>query len=191
MSEPAGKVLDLAPMLRRKRAGACKHPTVLIDDGAASATCEDCGAEIDPWLLLRQIANERDDYDARIDAELAAKLAEANAHLDKLRRQLAYYTDEVNELIERRNRLWHEQINGKPLGTYRKTRARKQPVAAPPTAASSAAPPCIMIGTPATETAHSVWSSEAAAAASSLATGNETGTRAPISDDNPPGAKQQ
>jgi hypothetical protein len=132
-------MLDLAPALRRKRAAQCKHPTVSVSDHEASATCDDCGAEIDPWLLLRQIANHWDKYQARVDTEIDTKLAEGNAKLSELNRRIAHNTAELNELIERKNRLWNTPINGRPLGTYRKTRARKQPSAEAPSSPDAAA----------------------------------------------------
>ena len=52
MSTPTN-ILDIRPAIRRKRAAACQHSIVTVDDSAASLTCDDCeaGRGAEKWAI--------------------------------------------------------------------------------------------------------------------------------------------
>lgn len=117
------EVIDLRPFIRRRELAKCEHLHVTIDDDYAELTCDDCERRLNPMKYLRRLA-DRWEYWERQNADLQAKFAEEH---DRLTRSLRRLTDEVNALIETKNRLWNEQVNGKPLGTLVK-RPRSRPV---------------------------------------------------------------
>ena len=127
MPLPAGKILDLVPMIRRRQKSGCEHLHVEIGDPEASLTCCDCGAELDPWLYLRTLANDPErwekregDYHARwvqIEAEHNAWLARIN----ETRQRLAA---EIQHLTDVKNRLSNEMIGDARLGSLA---ARRRP----------------------------------------------------------------
>lgn len=135
------KVLDLLPRLRRKAASECRHDTVSIGMHTAEATCDGCGAEIDPWSLLRATVDHQEEvaaaweaqvlaWDAdqkRMDASFAEAMSKGQAALDDMNRQIARKHEELRELTERKNRLMNTQINGKSLMNYRKVPTPRKP----------------------------------------------------------------
>jgi hypothetical protein len=130
VSEPTN-ILDIRPAIRRKRAAACQHSIVTVDDSAASLTCDDCEAEIDPWWYLRGLARDTErlgEYRREIESGCDAKIAECNVAIAKLNATIERLNAEVQKLVETKNRLWNEQINGRALGSivaHPRRRARK------------------------------------------------------------------
>lgn len=125
MSDDPGQVIDLAPRLRRKRQDSCRHEEFSVDDVLPDVTCDLCGAQIDPWFVLRTMAHRWDEMEARVKREVAEAVAKGTAAIEQMNRQIERLNVELAELTERKNRLWNEQIAGRPLGSYRKVRARK------------------------------------------------------------------
>lgn len=113
MNDDPPELLDLVPRLKRKLASECKHRYAEVDDEAASLTCVDCGAELDPWWYIRQLARDADaDAEERrvARAHYEQWCAQANAKVARLQGEIA-------ELTNAKNRLWNEQVNGAPLGS--------------------------------------------------------------------------
>ncbi len=111
-------VVDLALYIAKKRTTTCKHPSVEVDDTIMSLSCASCGAEIDPWWFLRQLA--ADELGAR--ARNQKRVDDFNAWVDRAR---ATETRLRGEIAATKNRLWNEQINGRPLGTQVVKRRRR------------------------------------------------------------------
>lgn len=126
-------ILDIRPALRRKKQASCGHRSVSVDDAAASLTCDECEADIDPWWYLRQLAlhNEKvTEYRRQVEVDCDAKMAECNAKIAKFNETVERLNAEIRQLNETKNRLWNEQIGGRPLGmivTHPRRRARKAP----------------------------------------------------------------
>lgn len=115
-------VVDLVPLIRRKRSSTCEHLHCEVDDTIASCSCTDCGAELDPWWFLRALAardeSERRQLQKQHDDHVAW-VNSANATIERLNR-------EIRELTAAKNRLWNEQLNGEPLGSIaRRSRRRR------------------------------------------------------------------
>ena len=123
-------IIDLGPRLLARKQADCTHTRALVCDTTASLTCDECGAEIDPWWYLRKLANDESilrtnverysqlEDQAKVKYEAAVK--RMNEHLERL-------TNEVNHLINERNRLWNLAVpgDGRPLGSVsRRTRRR-------------------------------------------------------------------
>jgi len=118
-----GKLLDLQPRLRLKLQASCSHQFVSVDMSAADLTCDECGAEIDPWWYLRDLAKRNDahlawhqkvidDVNQRVDA-FNADIADMNDRIRKL-------NDEINRLNNRRLELANTTVNGIRVGSRRR-----------------------------------------------------------------------
>lgn len=121
-------VIDMLPALRRKKRAACKHVSASVDMAAASLTCDACDVELDPWWYLRQLAREPERYQAWWDQQKAAHqkwIAEASAAEERAKARCEALQEECNRLVELKNRLQSEQVDGKPLGSYAMPRRRK------------------------------------------------------------------
>lgn len=137
MSDEPGQMLDLGPALIAKKRSECKHPYALVDDVAASLTCSECGAELDPWTFLRKLAHDEELWRKRferyrdLEAKAEAKYREHCASLDA---KLKFQTDEINRLIETKNRLWNERdpATGQPIGSLAR-RSRRRLASGKPT----------------------------------------------------------
>jgi len=109
---PAGKILDLIPMIRRRQKAGCEHLHVEVGDPEASLTCCDCGAELDPWQYIRTLANAPERWEE--------ERAQYDAAWDKLVKEHEAWLARVNV----KNRLSNEQIGDARLGSLA---ARRRP----------------------------------------------------------------
>lgn len=68
-----------------QRPAACSHDVVTVDPRERRVTCDDCGAEIDPYLALHHLAGDIDRYEyTRQRAHDEAKVA--REQISELRR---------------------------------------------------------------------------------------------------------
>lgn len=121
-------VLDLQPYIRRRARSACKHNHVEVDDDAASLTCVDCDADLDPWWYIRKLAHDvevqrayYDDLHKKADAQIAqhaAWIEEANA-------RIRAYNADIQHLTDVKSKLQNEHINGERLGTVARRHRRR------------------------------------------------------------------
>lgn len=121
-------ILDIRPAIRRKQQAACAHRAVSVDDSARSMTCDDCDAEIDPWWYLRGLARDTEklgEYRRSIEAACDDKIAQCNASIAERNATIVRLNAEVQALVATKNRLWNEQIDGRPLGAIM-TRPRRR-----------------------------------------------------------------
>lgn len=112
-------VLDLTSRLRRKKQDGCTHSHVEVDDTAASLTCVDCDAEIDPWWFIREQARHAERCAERLAAaerEIAAKYDEGNAKIAKQNEIIVRLNEEIRRLTEAKNALWNTNVDGQQLG---------------------------------------------------------------------------
>lgn len=123
-------IIDLQPFIRRKQQLICAHQhTEVGNEGDASLTCSDCGAEIEPWWFIRRLAGwesrlkerhkEYQDACAKQRAEHEEWMARVNADRQRL-------ADEVNHLIATKNALSNEVVNGQRLGLVARRRPRRK-----------------------------------------------------------------
>lgn len=124
MSDERPNILDLVPRLRARKLRECPHARVEVDPYDPILECADCNAVIDPYVYLRELADEGATEDAhRREAfeKWKSWVATANARLADLNAEIA-------RLTKTKNRLWNEQVNGRPLGTLaRRTRRKRMP----------------------------------------------------------------
>jgi hypothetical protein len=125
------EILDLAPALRRKKAAQCKHRNALVSFEEASLVCDECGADLDPWSYLRMLANEREASHRQWEREQAER-AEARKKFDawvvEANAKIARWNDEIQALVDTKNKLWNERApDGRtPIGMLvRRRRKRK------------------------------------------------------------------
>lgn len=85
MSDDAGAdIIDLPLWVTQRKRGPCTHPGAAVDMTAASLSCTECKAEIDPWWYLRRMAQEGDT--ARFAITSARRERERiNLEIDKLK----------------------------------------------------------------------------------------------------------
>lgn len=110
--------IDLTAYIRRKRMSECTHEFVEVDDSAASLTCVECGAEIDPWWFLR---NQAAHFEAQ-EAQRAKQREQYEAWCRNANEKAARLQSEIVQLTEQKNRLWNTQIDGRPLGVIARRR---------------------------------------------------------------------
>ncbi len=115
-------ILDLRPRLVAKKIRECRHAHLEIDDDPL-LQCADCGAEIDPYDYIRDLARFEKEHRAEQDAAHKRYLAWCAAANERVQR----LQDEINALLAAKNRLWNEQVNGQPLGTQVKRCDRRKP----------------------------------------------------------------
>ncbi len=125
-------VLDLRPRIRRKLAETCDHRFISVGMDEASATCDDCDADLDPWWALRryvkgceELVAWREKIIASAERQVEETIANGNAAIAIQNATIVRLNGEVSELTERKNRLMNAKIDGMILSNYRKTRARE------------------------------------------------------------------
>jgi hypothetical protein len=123
-------ILDLTSRLRRKKQTECQHDGCEVDDTAASLTCANCGAEIDPWLFIRQQARHAERYAERLAAaerEIAAKYDEGNGKIAKQNETIMRLNAEIQQLTSLKNELWNTRVEGWQLGMVASRRRKRSP----------------------------------------------------------------
>lgn len=122
-------VIDLRPLIRARKASDCTHPYVSVSEIEASLTCDECDAELDPWWFIRKMANDQARWDKFTSDNQKASddvVARHTAWMAKANEDIARYNAEIQQLVSEKNRLWNEQINGRPLGAQaRRARTKK------------------------------------------------------------------
>ena len=131
MDDPA--LLDLGPRLLARKRSTCAHPSIEIDDELPSLTCAECGAEIDPYAHLRELADSEHAWYAHLD-ELRTKYRDEHTRLSA---KIRHLVDEVNALVAKKNQLWNERApDGRLLGqVMRRPRRRAATTTTRPTGA--------------------------------------------------------
>lgn len=116
MAERRVDILDINPVLGRRRQALCEHACVLIDPELAEAECEACGKLINPYWLLDRFAEQWDDYarvirdhEATIGEEHRQRVAMMNHRTERLRA-------EIETLEAKKRQLMTEQVAGQALG---------------------------------------------------------------------------
>jgi hypothetical protein len=116
-------VLDLRPRLLAKKLRDCTHDNVEIDPDDPVLDCAACGATLDPYVYIRKLATAEE----AARAERAMQWAQYTEWTNRANGQLARLHREIAELTEKKNRLWNEPINGRPLGSVPRRRRRVEP----------------------------------------------------------------
>jgi hypothetical protein len=110
-----GMVIDIGPRIRRKMLETCKHDSVSVSMTRQELTCDECERDIDPWVWIRGICLQAEMWAEQYEKMHAAAEADFNAKLATLNAQLKHHADEVNRLIDTKNRLNSETVNGVKL----------------------------------------------------------------------------
>lgn len=115
-------VLDLGPLLLRKRAAQCDHANADVHDAEQMLVCQDCGAEVDVWWWLRRLADEFEEERAEL-VDLRKRYAAWRADITRRAEQLR---QEIVDLQELRAQLRGEEIDGVTLGARLGVRRRRR-----------------------------------------------------------------
>jgi Skp family chaperone for outer membrane proteins len=125
----SGEILDLRPRIVLKQQRDCDHEHMSVGMETAEVSCDDCGAPLDPWWALRELASRHQDVEVRIEAMRAHYAAEEQRIQDELAKvveaadaTIARHQADIAALLETKKRLHNEQINGRPLGEQRNLR---------------------------------------------------------------------
>jgi uncharacterized Zn finger protein len=79
------------PKLRRARSYKCSHPCKVVDLSMRTVECEACGAVLDPYVVLEEIANSTDYTEAEAFRNLLEK------QCDDLRGELCQLRESVRK----------------------------------------------------------------------------------------------
>lgn len=121
-------VIDLGAYVAKKKQRDCQHLRVEVDDAAAELACLECGADLDVWWYMRRLASDEVEQVTRIkkyESEIDRLHKRAHALSVRYQAELDRQHEEIRRLIETKNRLWNEQIQGRPLGSYVGKRRRR------------------------------------------------------------------
>lgn len=116
-------LVDLNPLLRKRRQSTCEHPTVLVDETLADLECEECGKQVNPYWFIARIAEDWES-DARALREYEAQIKEHEAAAQKQHEQniasMNYRAErlrlEIETLEAKKCQLMAEQVGGQALG---------------------------------------------------------------------------
>ena len=90
-------VIEFAPFLKRKRFGLCSHPSFEVSDTEADLTCTACEKQIDPWWVLRRLAQD--------DERVAVQLSVARQEVKRLAGEIEALKKERASLMAKVRRL--------------------------------------------------------------------------------------
>lgn len=125
-------IIDLLPLIRRKRQLVCPHQhTEVGDEGDASLTCSDCDAKLDPWWYIRRLADWESKLKERHQEYTAAcdtKMKETNEIIERQNETITRLNAEISRLTDVKNQLSNERVGDRLLGhaAARPRRPRKR-----------------------------------------------------------------
>jgi hypothetical protein len=120
-------IIDIGPRLRAKRNKGCTHERASVDMKAASLTCNECDAEIDPWWWIRREAEKATSVIEEAERAAAAKIEECNSRIARANETIRRLGAEVDALMATKSRLQNEQVNGQVVGLVRRSPRRRSP----------------------------------------------------------------
>lgn len=116
---PAGpRILDIMPLIRLRQKQACTHPSCEVATDEAEILCVMCGAPLNPWDVLRDLADHHEQWkakEAELQAVIAKQLAEHDAWIARANTDRKRLHDEIAHLTDVKNRLGNEDIAGERL----------------------------------------------------------------------------
>lgn len=128
-------VIEFAPFLKRKQASECEHETYIVGMKEASLTCEDCGAALDPWWVLRSMVLRSEEEEAaevakqeRAQAAFAEWEAKCKEAMAKHEAWVRYVNEQIAKLTADKNRLMAEKlrlVNDQEIARARAARRTK------------------------------------------------------------------
>lgn len=124
-----GGVIPIEAFIRRKKKGTCPHLHVEVDDDAASLSCSDCDAELDPWWFLRYQARNQELWEAHTQAqqkELDEVVEKHNRWVAQANETIRIFNAQIQHLCDVKNRLSNEMIGGERLGSLARRRPRRR-----------------------------------------------------------------
>jgi hypothetical protein len=131
LSALPGKILDLRPLLQRKKEVTCEHRYATVSMTAAELCCDECSADLDPWTFIRGLCEHEEHMISwRQEQERAvdAKIEEGNKVLARMNETITRLNAEISHLSDVRNKLWNERVpDGRQLAVAaRRHRPRKK-----------------------------------------------------------------
>jgi hypothetical protein len=126
-----GKILDLRPLLKRKIEDSCQHHYATVSMTAAELSCDNCGADLDPWTFIRNLCEHdelmtswRQEQESAVDA----KIEEGNKIIARMNDTITRLNAEISHLTDVKNKLWNEHTpDGRLLvDAARRHRPRKK-----------------------------------------------------------------
>lgn len=102
---PGAKVIRLDQWVKRRQRATCEHIEVVVDDDHPSLECVTCGAAVDPWYWIRQLAERSEQWQASWDAVQKDKLAEINHQIEQHNAMVVHRNEKIARLNEQIRRL--------------------------------------------------------------------------------------
>lgn len=111
--DPDHKLLDFEQFVKRRKAAECDHGHVTVDEVLPQLTCDDCGADLDPWWYIRALAAQEDEQ----RAHRAAQRERYTKWAAQVRAQVEHYRTQIEDLVATKNRLANEWVDGQRVGS--------------------------------------------------------------------------
>lgn len=131
LSALPGNILDLRPLLQRKKESACEHRYATVSMTAAELSCQDCSADLDPWTFIRELC-QHEEYITlwRLEQErgVDVKIEEGNKIIARMNETITRLNAEVSHLTDVKNKMYNERTpDGRQMGVVaRRHRPRKK-----------------------------------------------------------------
>lgn len=116
---PIATVTSIEPLIRRRKQRACPHDHVQVSFEEAELECIDCGAALDPWSYIRQMAKQDDAYRAyqdKLRLETEELIERYNTTVHTAQEHIARLNADIHALVETKNRLVNERVGDRLLG---------------------------------------------------------------------------
>jgi hypothetical protein len=109
---PGAKIIRIDQWIIRRKRAVCEHVEVVVDEYHDSLECVTCGAEIDPYVWIRDLADRAEAWSASWDAvasdktnEINRRIAQHNAQFIDREERLRKLTEQIRLLEQRKERL--------------------------------------------------------------------------------------
>lgn len=126
---PPVDIIDIVPLIARRRRLTCKHDHVEVGDPEPTLECLDCGSPLCPWHYIRGLADnqlrwQKWNEEHRADAD--RKIAAHNAWVVKANATIQRLNDEIQHLHKIKNDLYNERVGDRLLGNIAKRPRRRK-----------------------------------------------------------------
>lgn len=116
-------VIDLQPLIQRRKQASCAHQAIIIDAAEAELECKSCGKQISPYWYLEKLAENweqweslHDEHKRQCQEYMDKVTATCNARIEDMNRRVRQLGEDINRLQAEKRALMNEQVGGVRVG---------------------------------------------------------------------------